>query len=327
MKTSPDGSRRPERDIPLGGPDSLLSGCRRHERRLRSPLARCAVCDSKLSGPSEGPCRPGLNWVVESLRLEVQPERVMLTGMTDRKPKRRWFQYSLRTLLVFVTLSAIPCSWLSVKMRQAERQRQAATAIEKLGGTVTWNDVASKRPAWLRSLLGSDFFDSVEIVVLNNAQVTDAGLEHLRGLSQLQELFLANTKVTDTGLENLKGLSHLQWLWLDETQVTDAGLAQPQGVKPTGNLEPLQHASHLRRAGKPQRLAPPSKVDARRDAGNRRRPGEHLRGVSQLQVSGRFKTRGLRTLDWKTSRGCASSKGYFSTARKSPTPGWNTSGG
>ena len=35
-------------------------------------------------------------------------------GMTDEKPTRRRFQYSLRTLLAVVTLCALPCTWLGV---------------------------------------------------------------------------------------------------------------------------------------------------------------------------------------------------------------------
>ena len=45
--------------------------------------------------------------------------------------------------------------------------------------------------------------------------MTDAGLEHLKGLTQLQSLCLGNTKVTDAGLEHLKGLTQLQSLHLD----------------------------------------------------------------------------------------------------------------
>ena len=35
--------------------------------------------------------------------------------------------------------------------------------------------------------------------------MTDAGLEHLKGLTKLQWLDLAGTEVTDAGLEHLKG--------------------------------------------------------------------------------------------------------------------------
>ena len=42
--------------------------------------------------------------------------------------------------------------------------------------------------------------------------MTDAGLEHLKGLTNLQSLDLTFTKVTDAGLEHLKGLTKLQSL-------------------------------------------------------------------------------------------------------------------
>jgi hypothetical protein len=122
--------------------------------------------------------------------------------MTVAKPKLRWFQYSLRTLLVFVTLCAIPCSWLAVKMQQAKRQREAVAAIEKLGGTVFWSEPSGL--AWMQSLLGDDLFRHVESVYLNDTEVTDAGLEHLTGLNMLQVLSLYQTKVTDAGVKKLK---------------------------------------------------------------------------------------------------------------------------
>jgi hypothetical protein len=59
--------------------------------------------------------------------------------MSDPKPKRRWFQFSLRALLVFVTLCAIVCSWLTVKLQQAKRQREAVAEFEKLGGAVFYD--------------------------------------------------------------------------------------------------------------------------------------------------------------------------------------------
>ena len=56
------------------------------------------------------------------------------------------------------------------------------------------------------------------------AQMTDAGLAHLQGLSRLAYLDLSETQVSDTGLEHLKALSPLWGLDLSNTQVTDAGL-------------------------------------------------------------------------------------------------------
>src|ERR1700737_1415228 len=43
----------------------------------------------------------------------------------------------------------------------------------------------------------------------SDTQLTDAGLEKLKGLTALQSLGLSHTKVTDVGLEKLKGLTAL----------------------------------------------------------------------------------------------------------------------
>ena len=56
------------------------------------------------------------------------------------------------------------------------------------------------------------------------------GLEHLKGLTQLGELDIADTKVTDAGLAQLKGLTHLGELNLAGTRITDAGLEHLKGL-------------------------------------------------------------------------------------------------
>jgi hypothetical protein len=61
--------------------------------------------------------------------------------------------------------------------------------------------------------------------------VTDAGLEHLRGLPRLRELDLGGTKVTDAGLEHLKELRQLEKLDLYDTGITDAGLEHLKGLQ------------------------------------------------------------------------------------------------
>src|SRR5437879_1931976 len=80
-------------------------------------------------------------------------------------PTRRWLRFSLRTLLVFVTLAAVGCSWLAVKLRQSEREAAAAAAIVKSGGAVEWNDDEHPYgPAWLRRLLGEHCLAHVKVV-------------------------------------------------------------------------------------------------------------------------------------------------------------------
>ena len=59
---------------------------------------------------------------------------------------------------------------------------------------------------------------------LSETLITDAGLDHIKGLAVLQDLDLANTKVTDASLEHLKGLTNLKNLDLRGTTVTDVGV-------------------------------------------------------------------------------------------------------
>ena len=49
------------------------------------------------------------------------------------KPKRCWYQFSLRTLLIFVTFFAIPCSWLAVRLDRAKKQKKAVEVFRALG--------------------------------------------------------------------------------------------------------------------------------------------------------------------------------------------------
>ena len=52
--------------------------------------------------------------------------------------------------------------------------------------------------------------------------MTNAGLEKLAGLKQLETLRIYGTQVTDAGLGKLAGLKQLQSLGIDGTNVTDA---------------------------------------------------------------------------------------------------------
>ena len=148
----------------------------------------------------------------------------------------RWkFQFSIRSLLALAVLVAIPCSWLAVERKQANKQRHIVADIKSAGGAVqydwevVWNGILVSHeqalgPAWLVDLLGSDFFGVPVGAYLDNTAATEATLEHVAGLTHLQVLLLSNTQVTDRGLKTLQGLRHLRKLDLDNTQVSDDGL-------------------------------------------------------------------------------------------------------
>ena len=190
------------------------------------------------------------------------------------KPRLRRYQFSLRTLLIVVTLFAVACSWFAVKMGQAKRQREAVEVLSKSvdsifydyqcnsSGSLTAAAVVGKAsppgPTWLRQWLGDDFFTNVvslhlhriadadleyvrdfpklKILGLHWNKITDNGLKHIKALDQLQALDLQSTEITDKGLESLGGFSSLQWLSLFNTKITDAGLKNLQGLKEIHDL-------------------------------------------------------------------------------------------
>ena len=83
-------------------------------------------------------------------------------------------------------------------------------------------DAALEELAGLKQLQALDIWGT---------QVAGPGLKQLVGLRQLRSLDIANTQVTDEGLKGLAELKQLQFLRLTETRVTDAGLIELAGLE------------------------------------------------------------------------------------------------
>jgi Leucine-rich repeat (LRR) protein len=178
------------------------------------------------------------------------------------KRKRRWFQFSLRSLMMLTLLVGLGmATWIVPIKNRAERQKAAVEAIKNDSGSLFYdyeldaygNGITGAEPpgpAWLRRLLGDDFFTTVVGVGVNTpadmkylgelselrgvgaygVPIADVDLESIRGSTQLKGLNLSLTKVTDAGLRNLKTLSQLEDLELSVTRVTDLGLKHLRGL-------------------------------------------------------------------------------------------------
>jgi hypothetical protein len=180
---------------------------------------------------------------------------------------RRRFQFSVRSVLVFLLAVSLPLGWFAWEMQRARRQGEAVDRILAVDGGVhydyeydengEWSGGEPTAANWLRTLLGDCFFSDVQsaepgffgpnqfddedmrhIADLPNlryldvasTEVTDAGLCHLSELHHLRRLCLADNNITDDGLTHLKKMTSLEDLSLASTQITDVGLGHLQGL-------------------------------------------------------------------------------------------------
>lgn len=241
----------------------LVVACVSHAIVIRRP--GCLVGLSTLCGILAGlyvmlfAFGPG----IALLFLRPRHRREQIEG--PRKPELRWYQFSLRTMLLVMLASAVGFAGLGAGLQRARRNRRAAAEIhkvqariERLGGSVGFQ--YQDDPDSLDQLFGDPgvfrisevqsqgTFDDDGLrelreltglvsLQLNGTQVTDAGLKHLEGLTSLNNLNLANTQVSDAGLEHLRGLSNLWNLDLTGTRVTGEGVKSLQQALPTCTIE------------------------------------------------------------------------------------------
>jgi hypothetical protein len=179
------------------------------------------------------------------------------------KRRRRFWQFSLRTLLVLITVFSL---WLGLWVKDARRKKEALDAVLQMRGFVEYahqfpggkrgggkrNDKAEPTaPAWLRKSLGDEYFvravglqfaevpirdeDLVHVGVLTDLEylsflagrgekITCPGLAHLRNLTQLRSLDLLAHPITDDSLPLLEPLTQLEYVDLRSTRITDEGL-------------------------------------------------------------------------------------------------------
>ena len=202
----------------------------------------------------------------DNAAMQIEPTK------SDRpKRKRRWFQFSLRSLMVLMILVGIGMTWLVAIKHRAERQKAAVETIVKGGGSVDYDyqfrtlpsgvvryidDATPPGPTWLRSLLGDDFFTNVvsarivnrtgldqlaqlpqiQRLELDGATITDLNLDQLKEL-KLEALCLQDTGITDSGLDTITGLKRLKLLELRKNKITDDGLGRLAGLTQLEELD------------------------------------------------------------------------------------------
>jgi hypothetical protein len=169
--------------------------------------------------------------VGDNAAMQIEPPKA-----DSPKRKRRWSQFSLRSLMVLTLICAVASAWVARKIERKRKEREAVDAIVKLGGAVGFDyqrvDYGAKPPGpvWLRTLLGENFFCEVSDVQVGGPEVTDADIINLKRFTELKSLCLPEARVSDAGLVNIKGFTKLECLGLGWTNVTDVGLVNLKGL-------------------------------------------------------------------------------------------------
>jgi len=133
--------------------------------------------------------------------------------VTKSKPFRTRLKIALAVTVLFAVMG-----WLVV-FPVYQRHRAIVEIILRVDGSI---DRETSGPQWLRQW--GIKFDHVDKVNLAGTNITDNGLRHFNGLTNLTALYLSQTNITDDGLKHLSRLKNLERLSLMGTQISDEGL-------------------------------------------------------------------------------------------------------
>ena len=167
----------------------------------------------------------------------------------QKKPKRRLLRYSLRALLIVLTL---PCVWVAYQTERARSQARSVRDVQAIGGMLQFDyqlksgnydpNATPDAPAWLVETVGEEYFRrpiTLDLAYRHLSRIrsgepiaSNDDLQLLRGLPDLETLEIGDKRqVTDDGLVHLAGLKNLRVLYLYRTGVQGEGLKHLRGLK------------------------------------------------------------------------------------------------
>lgn len=206
------------------------------------------------------------------MALSRNPSSIVSLELINRAmklmPHRRWFQWSLRGLMLLFVFVAIGAAWFNRKAINAERQQVAAATFRKHYWDFQDN-VADADHDRMRTLIkdctGRDIFYAIrkaqviegdgvgefrqvlpdltsleKLDLFQVVQLTIKDCEQISKLTNLADLYLAGTNITDEHLKPLANCPKLVRLGLSFTETTDQGLMHLGRIK---TLEELHFTS------------------------------------------------------------------------------------
>lgn len=182
----------------------------------------------------------------------------------------RWFQFSLRRLLILPVLAIVLLTQWSIHLRPYWVDKEIALELQAMGSNVTTEVMG---PRWIVTVLGDKRCHRVVAVEFVGSSVTDQDLSRLGRLTKLRSVRMkACSQVTEDGLRSLTDLpefnsfsilggglafSAIRHLPLDQLEVIEWGSQTPAGDE----FRLLASCTELRRLGLYQtRLVDPGVV-------------------------------------------------------------------
>jgi len=179
-------------------------------------------------------------------------------------PRRRWFQFSLRTLIAAMFLLSVLCATVAWWVHSARRQMEIVNALDGYGVGVFYSEGST--PAWLVSRLGIDYFEHVELA-MDEGPAHSSTPEVARLLSELPRLEgvrLSKRSFTENDLQTLSRRRELQSISLFGVKYLDqdalrhlVGLTQLRELQiQTVGLTPLHQLKIPLRAEQAPEISP-----------------------------------------------------------------------
>jgi hypothetical protein len=139
--------------------------------------------------------------------------------------KSHWFRFSLRTLLLLLT---VLCVWLGIQVNSVRRQREAVAVLSNARASIKYH-YQIELPTWLRQYEVADYFRTVDEVGIGYPKAGKAALNVLVKLPQISNFAFEGTGndngITDKDLTPLSELRQLEALRITDAHVNGSILA------------------------------------------------------------------------------------------------------
>ena len=163
---------------------------------------------------------------------------------TSANEKSRPLQFSLRTLLIAVSLLGVFLGWIGLEIRQMRVERKLVAMCIQVGASITYTGEEGGKITELHFATGQPGLSDDQLkqlarltrlrtLWLVDSKVTGRGLAVLAEFPALRELHVRRDQLTDDGLRHLKQLSRLEKLTLwglrfDDPRANELQLALPK---------------------------------------------------------------------------------------------------